>query len=859
MKEIGLLIKYIKLYMSRSMSIIISIVISVALIIGIGTLSKSAKQAEIIETKYKQGSYHTQYRYLNKTQLDIINKNKNIKKIGLASYYDTYITTDGLKLFLINADEKYVNLDSLNNKDMVVKKGRYPSKKGEIALEEWVIEILGIEGKTGQKIKLNLNDSGKTEAFTLSGILNDRPSQKMTLTPQAFLHLEKNTVNESDKITASIEFKNNIKIEENIKSISKKANIKPSDINRNSHLLSALNEKKKLDYKVITMSVIVFIISFIVVYGIFNISILKRTTDYGIFRAIGGSIIQIWLIILVELFILSIISIPIGFLMGLIGASLFSSISGGVFTESVVEIQKLTITLDIFILSVIIILLNILLISTITTINIRNISPVDAIRKNIRSKKLITKQLISVKTLNRFLSFPNILTIKNLLRDKKNFYTIVISMSIGGVMFVMASFYSYLNIDQSKKIAEINGFDSDYKINMVPGAEKRAGISKEDIKNIKELDGVQSLTSSKVLYSRLMLSDNNITEPMYFEQINSYPYINELMNGMLVKNESYKNINDKYILKNITYGYDDELLKKLNKYISKGEININDMRNKNIAVVRIPHPTNSNKQSPYVVDMKIGDTIKVAFKNNGTNTEQAWQQNYNDNNYIIKEFIVGGIVDELIDYDNYYTVRNSVDIVISSEKFEDITGFRNYRAISINKKPKVDNRILGKEISKIADKTTGAVVRNLGAEIERHSVLEKNKLTFIYSIIVMIFTISLFNIINKINYSLVSRTSEFGILRAIGVTNNTLKKMIIFEGMVYGIVTSISVLIFGVIGQSILFKLIRAKLISPKFFIRWQDYLVILVINICISFISTYLVSIRINKLSIVKSIEYVS
>ena len=53
---IGIVINHIKKYKARSLAISLSIILSMILIVGIGSLSYSAKQAEVDIIKYDTGS-----------------------------------------------------------------------------------------------------------------------------------------------------------------------------------------------------------------------------------------------------------------------------------------------------------------------------------------------------------------------------------------------------------------------------------------------------------------------------------------------------------------------------------------------------------------------------------------------------------------------------------------------------------------------------------------------------------------------------------------------------------------------------------------------------------------------------------
>ena len=832
---LNLAASYIKKYISRSFAICFSIVLSIALIVGVGILSKSAKEADVAKMKYECGNFHVRYKDLSKEQLDIVSKNKDIQKIGLTSYYDSNNPDGDLMINIIRVNKEYIKSE---NSEIVY--GKFPTKQNEIALEKWVLNNMRIEPKVGEKVTIDLYNKGKEETYTLVGILKDITKSKSTGMMEVFLALD---LENASKLDAYVTFDEKSDINNNIKKIAKEANIKNDNVRKNNMLLESLGANGEMDYKVIVISFIVAIVSGIVIYGVFNISILQRISEYGVIRAIGGGSLQIFKLVISELLILLGISTPIGVGVGIAGAKLFSSISGGLFTEGTVEITKLVISLDILAFSVIVALLTILVISFLTFRNIRKISPIDAIRKNISSSKISKRQFLSVSFLTKLMSFPKAISFKNIFRNKKSFSTIILSMSLGSAIFIVSGFYAHLAQIQGKKVAETSNINTDYKISMTPLRPMSDGLSKDNIEEIQNLKGIESVKSIQVLYSRMLLDESQIAEPAYFEQMNSFAYYKNVLKGLLTEDKNTGGI----ILKNNLYGYDDSLLKRLDKYLLDGEIDINKMKNEDIALIRIPHPI-----GPNVVDLKVGDKVKVTFRED-FNCEETTETS---GKYVTKEFIVGGIVDELIDNADYYTGKDSVDLVIPSSKFKSNIGFENYQIVNIDKKSGVDSNKLNDEILKITNKIEGSTVRDLSQERGDLDLLQKNKLIFIYSIIVILFVISLFNIINNVSYSLISRTNEFGMIRAMGITDKEFKKMIRFEGVIYGIISSIFSVIFGIVGQALFFKVLSSQLISPKFIIQWQNYILIILVNILIGFIATYFPLKKIKDLSIVESIS---
>lgn len=343
---------------------------------------------------------------------------------------------------------------------------------------------------------------------------------------------------------------------------------------------------------------------------------------------------------------------------------------------------------------------------------------------------------------------------------------------------------------------------------------------------------------------------------MYFEDVNSKPYTKDIMNGMLVKNLKAADRLEEYILKNNMYGYDDESLDKLRKYLVKGEIDIDKMKKENIAVIRIPNPVNTENKNPYVANFKIGDKARIAFSTKGTNTEEGWKVNYNDESYEYKEYTVGAVVNNLLDYDNYYTTDNSVDVVLSSDIFKKDTGITQYKIVSVNKERGINHNVLNNKIKSVIEKKPGVILRDLDKEIENFNILNKNKQRFMNAIVMVLFIMGVFNIANNIKYNIASRMKEFGMLRAIGTTDKSLKEMFLMEGSLYGAISSMAVIIFGVLVQYILYKKYLTIYINPIFKIQWREYLFIIVVNFIITILTTYLSSMNIRKTAVVDMIR---
>lgn len=832
---------YIKRYFSRSLSIGLSIVFSIALIIGVGILSDSAKEATINQVKYEVGNYHVKYTHIDEKKLKSMSNDK-ISKIAVSSYYDSNEFDGKLMMNLVKANEDYLDIFNSN-----VINGKFPTDENEVALENWVMLNLGV--KLNQEINIDLHEVGKSKRYKIVGVLKDRPSYKSKGLVEAILPLDKS---ENENFNIHIQFEKDKNVLSEINKISKELSINSDNIRINNILLDALGETENISYIFLLTCIIAIIVSGIVIYSIFSISIVQRISEYGTLRAIGGNIYDIFKFIFLELLLIALIYIPIGVLIGIFGAKALSYTVGNLFTTNVVEIKKLKISTILILFSIAITIINLFIISIKTCININKITPIDCIRKNIDKRNYAKSNILDTKLLMKIFTIDQIISLKNLTRNKKSFILIIISMSMGCIIFILTSFVNKLDEGQLNYASKVSNENSDYNISFAPVTPLKTGMSDNDIKDIENIEGIKTVSTSQVMYSRMELDSKDINNFKYFDEINEKPYNKKALNGLFVKCEN------NYILKNNIYGYDKNNLNAQKPFITSGNVDMNKMEKENVALIYIPKSsvfTKSKDTSP-VLNLKVGDTVKVKFRKD-TIADEKFATMEDEGEYIESEFVIGGIVDNIVNIDSYYTGMDSSSLIISQEQFKKITNIDSYRMVDIEKYKNFDNEILYKKIIKICERNQGAMVRDFTQEIKDMKILEDNKMILIYSIIIILFIISLFNITNNVSYSLISRTNEFGIIRSIGLCDKNFKKMIIFEGLVYGILSSIVTIIGGIVGQVILFRYISPNLMNPKFIFNINIYLIVICLNMIIGIIATYAPLKKINKLSIVESINH--
>ena len=233
------------------------------------------------------------------------------------------------------------------------------------------------------------------------------------------------------------------------------------------------------------------------------------------------------------------------------------------------------------------------------------------------------------------------------------------------------------------------------------------------------------------------------------------------------------------------------------KYLVKGEINEDKLESENIGLVEEGHGFN------------IGD--KIYIKNGNSKKEIEVAGILSSISFDVKDKYIGNIITSentftsLTDIKDYIIIDTQVD----EDAPEDL--IQNIRNV-------LDDNL------EVRDKRQG----NLEAKNSFYTMA-----VFVYGFVFIIAIISMFNIINSMNISVTSRINYYGIMRAIGMSNKQLRKMVIVESSTY----AVSGCLLGSVLGLILHRYIFVSLVTLKFHIDWQipfDLLFIIVVTMII-------------------------
>lgn len=835
---IKLALGYILKYKKKSFAIILSIILSVSLMIGIGTIILSIQNINIESARNKSGDYHYSYK-INKKQLESICANKkykdfNILKKSITKKGDLIENPNVIELSYI--DENFIDLYGSK-----LLKGNFPKNVNEIVLEEWVLYNFNINHEIGNIISL-----GNTK-YKLVGILSDSEVAKNNESMKGFLNLNTSTsTNENYEIY--IKFDENMNLKNQNKAFLKTFNINKKYNYINRDLVEQLEPNMQIDktnfsligiFQALKLNInlIIFIMGIFcsfIVYSIFNISVTERISEYGILKAMGASNTRLYIILFAELIIYLVIGFPLGTILGIFGSKLIYTKFPNIFENNSYNVVNFLVSKKIIVYGFLFMLILLSIITFIFVRKLNKVSIIEAIYKMIDDNyKIKNKEKVySLKYKNML----NILSYKYITRKKSTLISIIISISLGGITFLTSNYIGILtknNFELTLKADD--GLNSDYQL-VMQSSDFSPGISKKDINKIKNIEGIKQVHPVSYYLGGIILDEDQLLMKEFFKESNESPRLKEYFNGICTKDKN----NNKYLLKSNIYGYDDIMINNLKDYLIDGDIDKNKMNKDNSVLVRLPMDGTGSYKS---LDIKVGDKIKVKYQKNFETTDISIKFPTDDiyrNDYIEKEYTVAGTLKSVMASNDYFIGDSGTDIIMTNESFSNNFNLDQYNMVSITKDSDTNHKIVANNIQNVIKNIPRCIMKDYTIEIQNQISIVNKKLLLMYGVTSILFIISLFNIVNNMSHSIITRKNDLGILRGMGITNIGIWKMILKEGFFYGVISSILTISGAVIAQGISYYVVKNiyLYISPKFFINIHLYIIIIILNLLVSIIA---------------------
>ncbi|WP_338561110.1 ABC transporter permease [Paraclostridium sordellii] len=842
-----LAIAYMKEQKGRTIALITSIALAVILVFALNVIPETQSKLEIKEAYKNFSDYHVEYSNLENDKVDKLKKDKEVTEINDVLGLGKIVGKNGTSLQL-NSYSK----DFLDSYGYELIKGNGPKNTNEIVLEEKALKEMNLSDDLNQEIDFKIvkyyvdknNENqifSKDKKFKLVGIVKkpdefynesrgeDHGVKAFTKDNSNEAILPNNLVTHNGILYLNTSKPDFGKVYEMIN----KYGLDDFRFRVNVGLTDALNEYKesKTTLYILRQKLYPMLAATLVICNIFSIVLIDMKKQIGILRAIGLPKSKVRLMILIESIVVLILGLLIGFLVGVVASYLGFYVIYKKFVH--LYISKASI-LEPMIMAIIAVLIS----SLVPIYKSGKISPIDAIRSSDKINKR-QKNRFYYKLIRKIFGFTGEIAYKNLWRNKVRTILCIISISLGGMLFIdtMASKNNEDRTSNNNNMPVMMMGNNDIKVSNNYNNTNSDFIkySKDEIEKISRIKGVKNVNPIMAL--------------------NGYFLVNS--KGLTTKYKISKGIGDvsKKLEESLEIeGHSNDSLKNLEKYIENGENIDNKSKGKYPKALVTNYFYSIQEHSPntkLLNDMKIGDLIDIkipTIKNNKLEykNEKVEVAGILNGDYVLQE---GGL-------------PGGIKVVLNEENFKNISGKNDYNKINIQIEKGSDEKVEN-EISKIISKNPFSKVESK-YNYKNFYIKQTEKNTKETLVIVgLILLISSINILCIIKANIMTRMKELSTLRAIGMSTKKLKNMIAKENIMYAVFASIVASVFA--SHSLyefnkLDNLARRQVFGAKEDIKFVlpifESFEFLIVSIIICLIAVFLCKKKIEKMSIVEGLN---
>lgn len=518
--------RYFKKNRIRNLAAILAIMLTAFLFTSITSLVFSMSSSIQLSMQMQKGSKADgDIRYLTEEQYQELQDSDFIKEAGCRRFVGFASNASGHMVEINYADPVQQELTFCTPTH-----GQAPKKANEIATTDRALEALGVKAKVGETVPVEFTLRGKTyqyemvvsgwwEAANDTGSLMIVSEQFLKDNPDLFINTYAKDREIAGTYMADVVLKDKRHIQKQLQEFALSVGGEPEQMNAGNYIACSQNQVGNAMLQPgMMMSAIVFVLLFVVsgyllIYNIFDISVMQDVRQYGLLRTIGTSTRQIKKIVNRQAIWLTLIGLPLGLIFGFLVSKMLLPVVMKFFQANSLNAMKVSVSPFIFLIASVFTIFTVIISTRKPAKKAAKISPLEAIRytgqENKKTKK--TKRTHGAK-----LSY---MAFSNLGRNKRRSVFIVLSMLLCIVLFNSIIVITQ-SMDEEKWISRSTKTDftvyNSVAVNGVsPFQYREDGLPASVVDLINQQQGVEK---ERILY-RNTRDDNEVTVDYKFEDM----------------------------------------------------------------------------------------------------------------------------------------------------------------------------------------------------------------------------------------------------------------------------------------------------------------------------------------------------
>ncbi len=821
--------KYLSKRKRRAAYTFIGVALAVAFIAAIMIMFESIEATQLSTLKTVTGAFHAKVENIGDSEVLSLKTHTLVEKLGIQQIVDSIeVTGERSEVFVEETGELLL---SLRGKRVV--DGRLPERTGEIALDFFALELMGITQETGQDITLEIH--GRNHSFEMVGILSTSLQERRAAMAFASISSEQaadfavsSGIQQNAYFTVSAPNKELRQITQKVAAdlgISERTTY-------NGSLIYHLENQAPVNWPAVILGILVGVASAVSIYNTVHISVLERVREFGLIRAAGATPAQIRRIVFRESLLVSVFGIPVGLVVGVFLASVVAVYAGAEIAG--LESMMTYISPLALIMASLLGFLSVVISSFIPSIRAGRVSPVEAMRQyGVEFKKTVHRAISgSAKASSQ--SLPLKLALRNMSRSIRTTVISVISMTIAATLFIGFVYFGS-NFDTERLTRGV--VRSDFSIRVVSIHDK--GPDEETIAEISALEGVHTVAAARMLRGRMF---TDIDDP----SLDEHSFVVGSPEAAMRSRSG-----DEGGLHMGLLAYNDNGIEFMKTKLVSGAIDLGELRTEPSLIIDVEYSERHGIQIGDVVTLRSYYLTHemVRYPVNVNFTVAAIVEEFPSIAYAVAGGIIAVCSEHLIDVfepeatHSGYSMMNLID---------------HYVYVDIYLESETDDKAIATSIESIANRFRNATFISY---LEYHTELEstlRTLSTLVYGLIAIVGFIGICGITNTVNTSLILRQREFGMLRAVGMTKRQLKAMLACEGLVFGLISALCSTILGVVLSLSIYSLLEAEMEHLTWSLPWSGIAIAVVGLVVAGILTTLASSRRVTSLSITEAIRTV-